>query len=292
MSKLRQRVVDPWRNGRKDRARHQAVPLQTSERQGQHPLRNAAERTAQLVEPFGAVAQRADHQHRPFVADAREHLAYRAAILGHVQVLGISDVPSCRRRLGIYLALVSNRNQGRPRMAKVKVAVIVGSNRRDSINRKLAQALAGLGQAGLAFHFVSIEDLPLYNQDLEGELPPSVVRFKSDIAAADAVLFVTPEHNRSIPAVLKNAIDWGARPMGRTRGAESRRPSPGHRLARSERRWRNCTCDRFLEPWGPLSWAGKPTSLSSRASWMQTGRSPMRRRGDFSRLSSISSRRR
>jgi chromate reductase len=99
-------------------------------------------------------------------------------------------------------------------MAKVKVAVIVGSNRRDSINRKLAQALARLGEGRLAFHFVAIEDLPLYNQDLEGELPQSVVRFKSEIAAADAVLFVTPEHNRSLPAVLKNAIDWGARPYG------------------------------------------------------------------------------
>src|SRR5262249_35664513 len=104
---------------------------------------------------------------------------------------------SCRRRLGIYLASVSNRNQGRPVMAKVKVAVIVGTNRRDSINRKLAQALARLGEGRLAFHFVAIEDLPLYNQDLEGELPPSVVRFKSEITAADAVLFVTPEHNRS-----------------------------------------------------------------------------------------------
>lgn len=99
-------------------------------------------------------------------------------------------------------------------MAKVKVAVIIGSNRRDSINRKLAQALARLGEARLAFHFVAIEDLPLYNQDLEGELPQCVVRFKSEIAAADALLFVTPEHNRSIPAVLKNAIDWGARPYG------------------------------------------------------------------------------
>ena len=99
-------------------------------------------------------------------------------------------------------------------MAKVKVAVIVGSNRRDSINRKLAQALAGLAVGQLAFHFVSIADLPLYNQDLEGDPPPSIVRFKSEIAAADALLFVTPEHNRSLPAVLKNAIDWGARPYG------------------------------------------------------------------------------
>ena len=99
-------------------------------------------------------------------------------------------------------------------MPKIKVAVIVGSNRRDSINRKLAHALAKLGSDKLAFNFVAIDDLPLYNQDLEAELPQSVVRFKSQIAAADGLLFVTPEHNRSIPALLKNAIDWGARPYG------------------------------------------------------------------------------
>jgi chromate reductase len=99
-------------------------------------------------------------------------------------------------------------------MAKVKVAVVVGSNRRESINGKLAHALARLGGDRAEFHFVSIGDLPLYNQDLEGELPKSVVRFKSEIAAADGLLFATPEHNRSIPALLKNAIDWGARPYG------------------------------------------------------------------------------
>ena len=100
-------------------------------------------------------------------------------------------------------------------MAKVKIAVIVGSNRRESINAKLAHALARLGSEQAEFNFVSIGELPLYNQDLEGELPRSVVGFKAEIAAADGLLFVTPEHNRSIPAVLKNAIDWGARPYGR-----------------------------------------------------------------------------
>jgi chromate reductase len=100
-------------------------------------------------------------------------------------------------------------------MAKVKIAVVVGSNRRESINAKLAHALARLGSEQAEFNFISIGDLPLYNQDLEGELPRSVVRFKAEIAAADGLLFVTPEHNRSIPAVLKNAIDWGARPYGR-----------------------------------------------------------------------------
>jgi chromate reductase len=99
-------------------------------------------------------------------------------------------------------------------MTKFKVAVIVGSNRRESLNRKLAEALAKLGEAKLAFTFAGIDDLPLYNQDLEAALPDAVVRFKSEIAAADGLLFVTPEHSRSIPAVLKNAIDWGARPYG------------------------------------------------------------------------------
>jgi chromate reductase len=98
--------------------------------------------------------------------------------------------------------------------APPKIALIVGSNRRESINRKLAQALAKLGGNRLDARFVPIDDLPLYNQDDESELPASVVRFKSELAAADGVLFVTPEHSRSIPAVLKNAIDWGGRPWG------------------------------------------------------------------------------
>ena len=71
-------------------------------------------------------------------------------------------------------------------MAKVNIAVLVGSNRRDSLNRKLAQALVNLGADRSNFHFVAIDDLPLYNQDLEAVLPPSVVQFKKEIAAADA----------------------------------------------------------------------------------------------------------
>jgi chromate reductase, NAD(P)H dehydrogenase (quinone) len=96
-----------------------------------------------------------------------------------------------------------------------RVAVIVGSNRRDSINRKLAQALVRLGAGKFDATFARIDDLPMYNQDNEGNLPPEVVRFKNEIARADGVLIVTPEHDRSIPAVLKNAIDWGARPWGK-----------------------------------------------------------------------------
>jgi chromate reductase len=101
-------------------------------------------------------------------------------------------------------------------MAEIKIAVVVGSNRRESVNRKLAEALAKLGAAAASFAFVKIDDLPIYNQDAEAPLPASVARFKAEIAAADAVLFVTPEHNRSIPTVLKNAIDWGARPYGQS----------------------------------------------------------------------------
>lgn len=99
-------------------------------------------------------------------------------------------------------------------MPTVNVAVIVGSNRRESLNRKLAQALVKLAGSEVAARFVQIDDLPMYNQDLENPLPPAVARFKRELEAADAFLVVTPEHSRSIPAVLKNAIDWGARPYG------------------------------------------------------------------------------
>ena len=95
-----------------------------------------------------------------------------------------------------------------------KVALIVGSLRRDSINRTLALALRKLARPKLDLHIVEIGDLPLYNQDLEAELPAPVTRFKREIESADALVFVTPEYLRSVPAALKNAIEWGARPWG------------------------------------------------------------------------------
>jgi chromate reductase len=101
-------------------------------------------------------------------------------------------------------------------MAKNKLSIIVGSNRRESINRKLAYALARLGGDAFEATFIQIDDLPMYNQDIEQPLPDKVARFKSEVEAADALLFVTPEHNRSIPTVLKNAIDWGGRPYGKS----------------------------------------------------------------------------
>jgi chromate reductase len=96
--------------------------------------------------------------------------------------------------------------------AKHRVAMIVGSNRRESINRKLAVALARLSEDKLDFVWPRLDDLPMYNQDLEADRPASVRRFTAEVAEAEGVLVVTPEHNRSLPAVLKNAIDWGSKP--------------------------------------------------------------------------------
>jgi chromate reductase len=93
-----------------------------------------------------------------------------------------------------------------------KVAVLVGSLRKDSLNRRAAHTLAALAPAGMDFRFVEIGDLPLYNQDLDAAPPQTWITFRQQIKSADAVLFVTPEYNRSVPGVLKNAIDVGSRP--------------------------------------------------------------------------------
>jgi chromate reductase len=92
-----------------------------------------------------------------------------------------------------------------------EIAVLVGSLRRDSVNRSLARGLERLAAGRLAFRYIDL-DLPLYNDDLWADPPAAVLRMKQAIAPCDAVLFVTPEHNRSIPAVMKNAVDWGSRP--------------------------------------------------------------------------------
>ncbi|MHB1102770.1 MAG: NADPH-dependent FMN reductase [Devosia sp.] len=106
-----------------------------------------------------------------------------------------------------------------------KVAVFVGSPHAESINLKFAKALAKLADSKLDFKFIEIADLPHYDDALWANPPAAALRLKDEIAAADAVLFVTPEFNRSIPGILKNAIDWGSR------------------------------------PWGQSSWAGKPGSI-------------------------------
>lgn len=96
------------------------------------------------------------------------------------------------------------------------VAVVVGSLRKESYNLKLARALEKLSAGKMKFNFVSIGDLPLFNQDMESNRPDSVLKLKKDIESADAVLFVTAEYNRSVPGVLKNAIDWASRPYGQS----------------------------------------------------------------------------
>ncbi|HMM88041.1 MAG TPA: NAD(P)H-dependent oxidoreductase [Bradyrhizobium sp.] len=96
------------------------------------------------------------------------------------------------------------------------VAVIVGSLRKDSINRTVANTLIDLAPAGLKLSIIEIGQLPIYNQDGDDNPPAEWTAFRDRIRAADAVLFVTPEHNRSVPAALKNAIDVGSRPYGKS----------------------------------------------------------------------------
>jgi chromate reductase len=103
------------------------------------------------------------------------------------------------------------------------VGYFVGSLARGSLNRKLALALTRLAPKELTFREIAIGELPLYSYDYDADYPPVARAFKEAIAAVDAVLFVTPEYNRSIPGALKNAIDWASRPYGQN--AFTRKPS-------------------------------------------------------------------
>jgi len=102
-------------------------------------------------------------------------------------------------------------------MSNIRVAVVVGSLRRGSLNRMVANTGREVAPAGLELVDVAIGDLPLYNQDLETDAPPPAwKRFRDEMRACHAVLFVTPEYNRSVPGLLKNAIDVGSRPYGQS----------------------------------------------------------------------------
>ena len=101
-------------------------------------------------------------------------------------------------------------------MDKYQIAVVVGSLRKDSFNRKLANAIAKLAPPEFSFKQVQINDLPLYSQDDDANQAESVKRLKNEIKAAQGLLFVTPEYNRSMPGVLKNAIDHASRPYGQS----------------------------------------------------------------------------
>ena len=108
-------------------------------------------------------------------------------------------------------------------MSTYTVGYFVGSLARASINRKLARALTRLAPPELEMREIPIGELPLYSYDYDADYPPPARALKEAIAAVDAVLFVTPEYNRSIPGALKNAIDWGSRPWGQNSFA--RKPS-------------------------------------------------------------------
>ena len=99
-------------------------------------------------------------------------------------------------------------------MAQTRIAVIVGSLRRESFNRRLADALPALAPADWQFAQLRIDDLPLYNQDDDAHQAEPVLRLKREILASQGVVFVTPEYNRAMPGVLKNAIDQASRPYG------------------------------------------------------------------------------
>ena len=101
-------------------------------------------------------------------------------------------------------------------MATKKIAIVVGSLRKDSFSGKIAKTMIGLAQGKLDMEIVEIRDLPMYNQDDDTETPPQAfTTFREQIRAADGVLFITPEYNRSVPGALKNAIDVGSRPYGK-----------------------------------------------------------------------------
>jgi chromate reductase, NAD(P)H dehydrogenase (quinone) len=97
-----------------------------------------------------------------------------------------------------------------------KIAILVGSLREGSLNRKVARSICSIRGDNLDCAMIEIGDLPLYNQDLDGNPPEQWVRFRQQIAAADGILFCSPEYNRGIPGVLKNAIDVGSRPYGQS----------------------------------------------------------------------------
>ena len=108
-------------------------------------------------------------------------------------------------------------------MTTYRVGYLIGSLATQSINRKLAKALIRLAPEGMGFSEISCRDLPLYSYDYDSDYPQAARDFKAAIKASDAILFVTPEYNRSIPGALKNAIDWASRPYGTN--AFARKPS-------------------------------------------------------------------
>ena len=146
------------------------------------------------------------------------------------------------------------------------IAVFVGSLRRESCNRRLALALEKLAGDRARFQYVRIDDLPLYNQDFDGSYPAQGTRLKDEVRGADAVLFVTPEYNRSVPGVLKNAIDIGSRPYGDSAFGGKPAAVIGAPSARSARPWPSSTCATAWPSWTCTCSANRRRSSISRTS--------------------------
>ena len=164
-------------------------------------------------------------------------------------------------------------------MAQCTIAVVVGSLRQDS-SRKLARALEKLAPSEFTFKYLEIGDLPLYNQDNDDNPADPVKRIKAEISAANALLFVTPEYNRSMPGVLKNALDNASRPYGKTPGRASRQVSSVRPSAPSERPSHSSTCARcsLISMCRPLV-SRKPISACGKGSSTKTAISPAREPG-------------
>jgi chromate reductase len=135
--------------------------------------------------------------------------------MGSTAVFDLNMLSSHLQRL--ILSLHPKRNREDKKMAK-KIAVFVGSLRKESFNRKMARVLTTLAPESLALEIIEIGGLPLYNQDYDDEGKPLAAwtEFRGRVKSFDGVLFVTPEYNRSVPGVLKNAIDVGSRPYGQS----------------------------------------------------------------------------
>jgi NAD(P)H-dependent FMN reductase len=114
------------------------------------------------------------------------------------------------------------KSRGENKMKKLKILALVGGIAKNSINKKLFHAIENLDLENIEWIQFDITELPFFSQDLETSLPNVVAKFKSKIEESDGLFFVTPEYNRSIPGVLKNAIDWGTRPYGKNSWTEKR----------------------------------------------------------------------
>jgi len=164
-----------------------------------------------------------------------------------------------------------------------RIAVIVGSLRTGSINRRVANTLIGLAPDSLAPSIVEIGHLPLYNQDYDADSPAAYTEFRATIAAADGLLFVTPEHNRSVPAALKNALDIGSRPAsksvwgGKPGGVVSASPSAQGGFGANHHLRQSLTCLNIYTMQAPETYLGQADKLFDGDEPTETGRGLLQR---------------